>query len=698
MDVSVSGSLYRDHEGRPAGALALVRDITERKRAEKELEQALETAKFLRAQAETASQAKSAFVANMSHEIRPPLNAVMGLTDLALRCHLTPKLRDYLDKIRLSSQSLRAVINDVLDFSKIEAGKLDLESVDFDLREILMNLGDLLSDQGGKKNIEFIVSMTPDAPGNLKGDPLRLRQVLANLANNALKFTDQGEVVVQAYLLDKTPRRARFRFSVSDTGIGIPSEKIPVLFDSFTQADGSTTRKYGGSGLGLTICKSLVEMMGGRIEVASQPGVGSTFSFSLDFDRQADKPEVCLLPEPDLRGMKVLVVDDNTMVRQVLVEMLRSFSFDSKAVESGKAALDELAAEQDDKPFDLVLIDWNMPGMDGIETAGRIDQDPRLAAKIPKIIMVTAYAREDVVAEAMAAGFEGFLTKPVLQSSLLDTIMEVLGRQTGLVLSRPARSQAEIEAAAKLRGARVLVAEDNPINQVVAKEILESAGAVVHLVPNGRETVRAASATELDLVLMDVQMPEMDGYEASRLIRSSGMNSRAPIIAMTAHAMKGDWEKCLDAGMTDHLAKPIRMEEFLSNAARWVESPARPPVEEGLSSRPAGEPQEFLLSETLPGIDLKGGIKRLARNRRLFMKLLQDFHQDYATAADKIIEAWHAGDTESVKRLVHALKGVAGNIGANDLYQAARDVETALRDGKDNDVDGLLGGLYRAFT
>ena len=428
VDVNISASRFNDHEGHPAGMLVILRDISERKEAENELAHALETAKQLRDEAQEANRAKSAFVANISHEIRTPMNAIMGMTALALRTDISPKLRDYLTKIRTSSRSLLRIINDVLDFSRIEAGKLDVELLEFDPSSVIGNVSDLVAAGEVSQDIEFLVSIDPRVPCRLVGDPLRLEQVLTNLANNAMKFTDSGEVVVRVALVDLRSGSTTIEFSVRDTGIGIAEDLIGILFDPFTQADGSTTRRFGGSGLGLTICQRLVNMMGGAIQVRSEPGKGSVFSFQLDFEVPWELTDDRFPTPADLGGMRVLVVDDNATSRDILLETIQSFSFEAKAVASGEEALEEVIAAQSTKPYDLVLLDWKMSGIDGVETARRIDRDARLSRRVPKIIMITAFGTEEVRIRAMEAGLDGFLNKPVQPSVLIDTIMDVFGK------------------------------------------------------------------------------------------------------------------------------------------------------------------------------------------------------------------------------------------------------------------------------
>ncbi len=654
-------------------------EIGERKRAEQELSEALHTTKLLRTRAESASQSKSTFVANMSHEIRTPLNAIMGMTDLALRTGLSPKLRDYLTKIRTSSHSLLRIVNDILDFSKIEAGKLDIEFVGFDVRTVMSNVSDVVSANEACHDIEFLVSTDPDVPFGLVGDPLRLEQVLTNLANNAVKFTHIGEVVIRVELVEEHPTKAKIRFSVIDTGIGIPEERIATLFEPFVQADGSTTRRYGGSGLGLTICQRLVNMMGGAILVKSELGKGSVFSFQLEFDvLPADERDRLTMPA-DLHGMRVLVVDDNETSQEILVKLLASFQFNPVAVGSGEEALDELIAAQSRKPYELVVLDWKMSGIDGMETARRIDREDRLSGRIPKIIMVTAFDTEEVRRQAKDVGLEGFLCKPVQPSILFDAIMDVFGKSNPKVSQNARAKQRKASKADNLVGARILVVEDNEINQQVAREVLEIAGVEVQTAWNGKAAVEALKRDVFDAVLMDIQMPEMDGYETTGVIRSDDRFKDLPIIAMTAHAMAGDREKCLKAGMNDHIAKPIDSDDLLAVVGPWIRPGA---VEtQGRRVKSAAKPsdREIELPDTFSSIDVQLALRRLGGNRRLLKKLLKTFATNNGDTVRQIRQALDADDIGKAQQKVHALKGASGSISAVDLHVAATNLDRALK-------------------
>jgi signal transduction histidine kinase/CheY-like chemotaxis protein len=652
---------------------------------EKLQKEALERKKAKQA-AEDATKAKSEFLANMSHEIRTPMNAVIGMAHLALKTDLTPKQLDYLNKIQSSANSLLGIINDILDYSKIEAGKLDMEAVEFDLSKTLDNVANVITVKAKEKeNLEVLFNLDTKVPNFLVGDPLRLNQILVNLGNNAIKFTEQGEIVLTTKIIEKSNDKVTLQFSMRDTGIGMSEQQQAKLFQAFSQADTSTTRKYGGTGLGLTICKRLVNMMGGEIGVESEPGEGTSFSFTVNFGLGKDTVERSFVPVPDLKHLKVLVVDDNATSRNILQDILESFSFEVYLSASGQEAIEEIERADKDEPFRLVVMDWKMPGMDGLEASNRIKTHKELN-NIPSIILVTAYGKEGLMRQADKIGLNGFLLKPVSSSMLFDSVMHAMGKgkKDQSVISREKDKQPEEFKA--IAGAKVLLVEDNEINQQVAQEILQGAGLIVTVVNDGQEGVNAAMQHPYDVILMDIQMPVMDGYTASREIRNLKSEIRnVPIIAMTAHAMAGDENKSLEAGMNGHVTKPIDPDQLFSTLQKWIKPSEKrvqvqqPEVPVEYPESDKAVPAEDELPESLPGFDLPAGIERLRGNKRLYRKLLLDFGGSYTGVAGEIHKALDSKDLEQAHSLIHNLKGLAGNLAAIDLQAASVNLEKLVK-------------------
>jgi len=692
----------RAETGDVLNVLASFQDITERKKMDndlheriKELDEAqsamlnmMEDLDEEKAKAEEATRAKSDFLANMSHEIRTPMNAVIGMAHLASKTELTPKQQDYLNKIQSSANSLLGIINDILDFSKIEAGKLDMEAVEFDLLETLDNVANVITVKAREKeNLEVLFSLDPQVPNFLVGDSLRLNQILVNLGNNAVKFTEQGEIVLSARVTERLDDKVTLQFSVRDTGIGMTAEQQAKLFQAFSQADTSTTRKYGGTGLGLTISKRLVNLMGGEIWTESEPGHGTTFNFTAQFGLGKATVKRRFEPSPDLKGLKVLVVDDNATSREILQDILESFTFEVYLAASGKEALEEIERADRDKPFELVIMDWKMPGMDGIDASKRIKSHQKLT-QIPAIVLVTAYGREEVMRQADEIGLDGFLLKPVNSSVMFDAIMQALGKEIQNVFRAGRKKEQSNEELSAISGARLLLVEDNEINQQVAQEILQGAGLIVTVVNNGQEGVDAARQNQYDAILMDIQMPVMDGYTATREIRNLKSEIRnVPILAMTAHAMAGDEQKSLDAGMNGHVTKPIDPAQLFAALQKWIK-PGDKPIE-GQQAQASiqpdqTEPNEAALPESLPGFDIDAGLKRLLGNKHLYRKLLVDFGTKYTETAAEIGAALDAKDFERVHSLIHNLKGLAGNLEAKDLQAATVEMEKLVKGQTEN--------------
>jgi two-component system, sensor histidine kinase and response regulator len=688
--VSDEQRLIRDQWDQPLEVVGSWSNIDSRKEAEQALLAAQAELEKATQAALEANEAKSAFLANMSHEIRTPMNAIIGLSHLALKTELMPRQRDYLVKIKHSGQHLLGIINDILDFSKIEAGKLSVENIDFDLDKVLENVGNLISEKASAKGLELIFDIEPAVSPFFKGDPLRLGQILINFCNNAVKFTEKGEVVVKAQVLEDAKDNQLILFSVRDTGIGLTQEQIGRLFQAFQQADVSTTRKYGGTGLGLAISKRLAELMGGNIEVTSELGKGSTFRFTARLGKAALAPRRRLL-QSDLRGRRVLIIDDNSQARSVLSGMLTNMTFVVDEAPSGHEGIEMVTqAAKHGEPYEIAFVDWQMPGLDGIETGKRILAIPELEIA-PHLVMVTAYGREDVMKQAEENGFENVLIKPVTSSILFDTAVVALGADVEAIEAVQAGPSFDIEQA---RGARVLLVEDNEINQEVAMGQLEDAELFVDLAENGAEAVRMVRENDYDVVLMDMQMPVMDGIEATQLIRSDERFRTLPIIAMTANALVSDREMCLQAGMNDHIAKPIDPEQLFGVLLRWIRRPNRDGVAvRGRVAKTAGAETDADGAAPLDiaGIDAKSALTRTGGNRKRYETLLRRFAQQQAGTVEAIRKALVFGDAATAERAAHSLKGAAGTLGAGALSEAAAKAETAIRMGQR--IDGELSAL-----
>ena len=672
------------------GSVWIIDDVTVEHAAIEEMRKA-------RALAEDAVRMKSDFLANMSHEIRTPMNAIIGMAYLALKTDPTPHQRDYLKKIQASSQLLLGIINDILDLSKIEAGKMMVEHTDFELQRVLDNVTNLIAEKAAGKGLELIIDVADNVPSYLVGDSLRLGQVLVNYANNAVKFTERGEIEISVALARVLEDAVFLRFSVRDTGIGLSEEQQGRLFKSFEQADTSTTRKYGGTGLGLVIAKQLVELMEGQVGVESKLGQGSSFWFTARFGFSQMKVR-SLQPNPELRGRRLLVVDDSDTAREVIGEMLRSMSFAATTVSSGAAAVDEIAkAAAIGDPYEMAFLDWQMPQMDGLATAGKIrelglDHPPHLA-------IITSYGRDELFKSAAAAGVDDVLIKPLSTSLLFDTVMRFLG--AALVENQPqAVTVSSVESRmSSIAGARILLVEDNDMNQQVAAELLEGVGLSVEIAENGLIALEKVRQATYAIVLMDMQMPVMDGLTATQEIRKLPECINLPIIAMTANAMQEDKDKCLEAGMQDYVAKPIEPDDLWRALLKWVKPDAvttRLPAISTVSGRGQGTGE---LPGEIAGLDMPLGLKRALGKRALYLTLLRKFMRGQAAAPARIKRALEIDDWLDAERLTHTLKGTAATIGATAIQERCARLEASIRSHEARStIDSLVDEVSSVLT
>ena len=661
-----------DRPGETVSFVAIVRDVTEQKRILKDLEQSRDAA-------QQATRAKSDFLANMSHEIRTPMNAILGMAHLLSNTDPSPRQENFINKIQAAGKGLLGIINDILDFSKIEAGQLVIEKIPFDLDSVLSGISDMVAVKAQEKGLELLFNAQENVPLSLVGDPLRIGQVLTNLANNAVKFTSEGEVVISVSAGDIINDEIPLHFVVRDSGIGMSPAQLQTLFQPFSQADASTTRKYGGTGLGLAICQQLILLMDGEIWAESEKGKGSAFHFNVKLGCLPDVEKQTFIPSADLRGMKVLVLDDNPTFQEITRQMLESFTFQVVLASTGQEAISLLEkAVAEGNPVDLVLADWKMPGMDGLEASQKIRENP-LISKTPTIIMITAFGREEIMEKAELIGLDGFLIKPVNRSLLFNTIMQCLGKPAEPRKKSHINLDVDKKTFESLQGLQVLLVEDNLFNQEVAKELMEFAGVHVTVVDNGRKAVDAVAETDFDAVLMDIQMPEMDGYEAMRIIRSKETGKpRIPLIAMTANVMEADRERSRLAGADDQVDKPITPSILYAALARWT---GRDGGRKEWTDSKTKHPQEGksdLYLPLLPGLDATQGLNRFEGNRGMYARLLSRFKSEHKEMIQEIQRAATEEDNTLVERLLHTLKGLAATIGARKLAKNAKALEKQM--------------------
>jgi two-component system sensor histidine kinase/response regulator len=686
LPVSLSITSLYNSSGRVAGYLFTAMDMTLQRQMERDLVHSKE-------QAEAANASRGDFLARMSHEIRTPMNGIIGMASLLQKTSLEPRQQNYTVKLLSSANTLLRLIDDILDFSKIDAGKLQLEKVPFDLEDIFGNIANVVGMQAEKKGLEFIFQISPQVPQNLIGDPLRLGQVVMNLAGNAVKFTEKGEIVISVTEEHRIGNELTLRFSVRDSGIGIRQEQIESLFSAFGQADDSITRKYGGTGLGLAICKQLTALMGGEIWAIGEPKVGTEFIFTAKLGTLENTSQPTTTNSELLKGQRALIVDDNAAAREVLSSMLTSWKIDVDTAVDGMTAITLLEqAEEQGHPYDVVLLDWIMPGIDGIETARKIKTND-VFAKIPAMLMVTANAREEAYLKAEKVGLNAFLLKPVYASVMYNTLLDILNIQT---ISGPLTVKKKVRTTEldNIQGADILLVDDNSINQEVATEFLKEAGMVVTVASNGRECIEYLQHNTYDLVLMDIQMPVMDGLEATRWIRQHSQFKNLPIIAMTAHAMTGDREKSLAAGMNEHLTKPVDQDALYQILRNWIAEKGHathhitPDITPDITA--GALTNEDVSLPSLPGLNQEKALKILNYNKDLYVKMLCSFKKNYSSFPATLRELSVTGQWQEIQNKAHTIKGVSGYIGSSLLMKAAQQVEDALRNNQREDAASHL--------